>query len=162
MQRDTIMVGMAEVKFAKAPNQISCLGLGSCIGVCVYYAPLKIGGIAHVMLPSSSMVNHEPASPAKFADTAIPFLIDEMGKSGGVRAQLVFKLVGGAQMFSTNGSDERLSIGLQNIAAVEKVCDQMGLRIAAKILGGNTGKSIIFDLDTGIVQVRTLSESVFI
>ncbi len=157
------MVGMAEIKTAKAPNKISCLGLGSCIGVCVYYAPLKIGGIAHIMLPSITMVRDDlAANPAKFADTAIPLLIGEIEKMGGQRGQLVFKIVGGAQMFTTNCPDERLSIGLKNIAAVEAVCDKMGYKIVAKVVGGNTGKSVILDLNNGIVQVRTLSESVFI
>lgn len=154
---------MAEIKVAKAPNQISCLGLGSCIGVCAYNAPLKIGGIAHIMLPSISLVRDESAAnPAKFADTAIPLLVEKIEKLGGERKQLVIKIAGGAQMFASSCPDERLSIGLKNIAAVEAVCDKMGYRIAAKVVGGNTGKSVILDLNNGIVQVRTLSESVFI
>lgn len=157
------MVGMAEIKVAKAPNQVSCLGLGSCIGVCAYYAPLKIGGIAHIMLPSSAMARDgSAANPAKFADTAIPLLIGEIEKLGGERDRLVFKIAGGAQMFSTSCSDDRLSIGLKNIAAVEAVCDKMGYKIMAKVVGGNTGKSVILDLNNGIVLVRTLSEKVFI
>lgn len=163
MQPETIIAGMAEIKVAKAPNKISCLGLGSCIGVCAYYAPLKIGGIAHIMLPSIALVQDESAAnPAKFADTAIPLLVDEIVKLGGEREQLVFKIAGGAQMFATSYSDERLSIGLKNISAVEAVCDKMGYKIAAKVVGGNTGKSVILDLNNGIVQVRTLSESVYI
>lgn len=157
------MVGMAEIKVAKAPSQISCLGLGSCIGVCAYYAPLKIGGIAHIMLPSSAMVRDEyAANPAKFADTAIPLLVAGMEKLGGERGQFVLKIAGGAQMFATSCPDDRLSIGLKNIAAVEAVCDKMGYKIVAKVVGGNTGKSVILDLNNGIVQVRTLSESIFI
>ena len=162
-QPETIIVGMAEIKVSKAPNQISCLGLGSCIGVCAYYAPLKIGGIAHIMLPSIALVRDESAAnPAKFADTAFPLLVDEMVKSGCERGQLVIKIAGGAQMFATSYADERLSIGLKNIAAVEAICNQMGYKITAKVVGGNAGKSVILDLNNGIVQVRTLSESVYI
>jgi chemotaxis protein CheD len=163
MQHDTITVGMAEIKVAKAPNQLTCLGLGSCVGVCAYYAPLKLGGIAHIMLPASSMVRDESAAnPAKFADTAIPLLIDEIERQGGEREKLVIKIAGGAQMFATSCPDERLSVGLKNIAAVESVCDKMGYKIVARLVGGNTGKSVILDLNNGVLQVRTLSESVFI
>jgi chemotaxis protein CheD len=159
MQQEIIMVGMAELKVGKAPGQILSLGLGSCIGVCAYYAPKKIGGMAHIMLPSSSMVKDGSLNPGKFADTAIPLLIAEIEKLGGEKSQLVIKIIGGAQMFLGNSPDDRVSIGPQNITAVEAVCEKIGLRVAAKSVGGTAGKSVTLDLDTGKVEVRTLSES---
>jgi chemotaxis protein CheD len=159
MQPEIIMVGMTELKVGKAPGRILSLGLGSCIGVCAYYAPDKIGGMAHIMLPSSSMVNNGALNPGKFADTAIPFLIAEIEKLGGEKNRLVIKLIGGAQMFLGNGPEDRVSIGPKNISAVEEVCKKMGLQVAAKSVGGTVGKSVTLDLDTGKVEVRTLFEN---
>ncbi len=162
MQQEIITVGMAELKVRKAPGQIVSLGLGSCIGVCVYYAPKKIGGMAHIMLPSSSMFMDGTPNPGKFADTAIPLLIEEIVKLGGEKNGLVVKIIGGAQMFQSNSAAARISIVLQNIIAVERICKKMELYIAAKSVGGSAGKSVIFDLDTGKVIVRTLSENLIL
>lgn len=160
-----IRVGMAELKVAKAPGRIITLGLGSCIGVCVYDTRTHIGGMAHIMLPTSSMAPTaatESVNPAKFADTAVPLLIQEMEKLGAGREGLIVKIVGGAQMFCGNGYEDHICIGNKNIIAVETVCQQLGLFVSSRSVGGNSGKSVFLDLDTGEVQVRTLNEYIMI
>ena len=42
---DVIKVGMADLNIAKAPNSLTTLGLGSCIGLTLYDPVAKIGGI---------------------------------------------------------------------------------------------------------------------
>mgnify|MGYP000210850203 CR=1 FL=1 len=41
---EVIKVGMADLKTAKAPNTLTTLGLGSCIGLTLYDPVTKIGG----------------------------------------------------------------------------------------------------------------------
>ena len=162
MSKEIVLVGMAELKIGKAPGQISSLGLGSCIGICAYYPPFKVGGISHIMLPSSKMVIDGPIKPEKFADTAVPLLVSEMEKLGANKNLLIIKIVGGAEMFLLHGQDDHLRIGIKNISAVEEACEELGLKIVAKSVGGNSGKSVILDLDSGDLRVRTLSESVLL
>ena len=67
---EVIKVGMADLNICKAPNIITTLGLGSCIGL-VFYDPIsKVGGMVHYMLPDSTQVRNN-GNIAKFADTGI-------------------------------------------------------------------------------------------
>ena len=52
----TIKVGMADLNICKAPDMITTLGLGSCIGIAVYDPVTKIGGLAHIMLQDSNQM----------------------------------------------------------------------------------------------------------
>ena len=77
----TIKVGMADLKICKAPDMVTTLGLGSCIGIAMYDPVLKIGGLAHIMLPDSTqMRNH--SNIAKFADTGIEELLRQLIRAG--------------------------------------------------------------------------------
>ena len=78
---DNIIVGIADYKVTKSPNKLVTLGLGSCIGICIYDTQNKIGGLAHIMLPCMP-ANNENAlkSPSKYANTAIPLMIEEIIK----------------------------------------------------------------------------------
>ena len=154
---EPIRIGMAESAVAKAPGEISTLGLGSCIGFCAYDSKMKVGGMVHIMLPASTMAVETSINSAKFADTAIPELIAAMEKLGAKREQIVIKIVGGAVMFNVC-QDERLSVGSKNIQAVEATCQKLGLAISARSIGGHAGKSVFLNLDTGEVQIRTLNE----
>jgi len=48
-----IKVGMADLNVATNPEVLTTLGLGSCVGVCLYDSINKIAGMAHIMLPYS-------------------------------------------------------------------------------------------------------------
>ncbi len=152
---EAIRVGMGEYAIARAPGQLVSLGLGSCVCVIFYDPALKLGGMVHIMLPSSKAYRGGEINPAKFADTAIPFMVAEMEKNGASKDRLVVKVIGGAQMFSTLEKN-RETIGLRNIAAVEEALQQAGLTITAQSVGGTAGKSVCFDLETGEVRIRTV------
>ncbi len=158
---EIIKVGMAELKVAKAPGKIAALGLGSCVAICAYDPVLKVGGIAHVMLPASSMVPGDK-NRAKFGDTAVLFLLEEIVKLGAVPNRLDIKLVGGAEMFGHEIRNERLKIGERNLQVIEEACQKSGLKISGRCVGGNYGKSVTIDLANGEVQVRTIDGAVSI
>ena len=151
---EVIRVGMGEYAIAHAPGEVVTLGLGSCVGLCMYDPVLKLGALAHVMLPDSKVAK-DMANPAKFADTAVPFLLREMSKMGAEKDRLVVKIAGGAQMFSAAGSS-RESVGPRNVAAVEQALARAGLSVSAKSVGGSSGKSIGLNLETGQLELRTL------
>ena len=63
-----IKVGMADLKICKAPDALTTIGLGSCIGIALYDPSTKISGLAHIMLPDSKSIRNN-SNIAKFADT---------------------------------------------------------------------------------------------
>lgn len=152
---EVIRVGMAELKVGKAPDKIVTLGLGSCVGVCAYDATPKVGGIVHIMLPDSSLAV-EPINPAKFADTGIPLLVQELEQLGAILNRIIIKIIGGAEMFSIASQETYLGVGERNILAVEETCRKSNLEISAKSTGGHTGKSVTFDLDTGVIEIKSM------
>ena len=72
-----IKVGMADLNVCKAPDGLTTLGLGSCIGLTLYDPVTKIGGMVHYMLPDSTKVSNN-SNKAKFADTGIEELLKKV------------------------------------------------------------------------------------
>ena len=64
------------MNIVKAPDLIRTSGLGSCVGVIIYDSLMKIAGLAHVMLPDSSLAKMTiQLILAKYADTAVVELV---------------------------------------------------------------------------------------
>lgn len=146
---------MADFKIASAPDKLMTAGLGSCIGICVLDKKSKIAGLAHIMLPSSTQAK-SVQNRAKFADTAIEDLLQEMKKQGARTNALVAKIAGGAQMFKFSGESDILKIGERNAIAVKENLKQQGIRLLASDVGGNYGRTITFDAETGELFIRTI------
>ena len=63
--------------------------LGSCVGLVLYERRLKIGGLAHIVLPKAPAGRCD--TPGKFVDTAVPALIRKMeGLAGGASLTVPF------------------------------------------------------------------------
>ncbi|GAB7388241.1 chemoreceptor glutamine deamidase CheD [Bacillaceae bacterium] len=154
-----ITVGMADLKVTQSPNRLRTTGLGSCVGVVLYDERLKIAGMAHVMLPSSSL-SKGVLNVAKYADTAIPQLIAEMKKMGSRQKDLIAKLAGGAQMFSFSGGADLLRIGPRNVEACKTMLQKALIPIVFEDTGGNHGRTIEMDAQTGILTIRTVNRGV--
>lgn len=150
-----IRVGMAEAEACRAPGTLITCGLGSCVGVTLYDPIAKVGGMCHVMLPDSTQAR-VTENRAKFADTAIPDMLARLQGLGGRRERLVVKVAGGAQMFSFGKTDDRFAIGRRNAEAVRQALDQAGLRVHAEDTGGNHGRTMILDVSSGKVTIRTI------
>src|SRR4030042_1090799 len=138
-ERELYVVGMGELVVTDSPDAVlSCIGLGSCIAVCAYDSQEKIGGMAHIVLPHNTGLNG--VNPAKFADTAVPLLINEMIKKGGIRSRLIVKIAGGAQMTLAPGLRDTFKTGERNIAQVLLVLQRERIKPAAADTGGEMGR----------------------
>ncbi len=145
---------MADLKVVRSPDKLMTAGLGSCIGICLIDKTAKVGGMAHIMLPSSQQARNAQ-NRAKFADTAIDDLIENMEKLGASRKRMIAKIAGGAQMFKLGNSDI-MKIGARNSCAVIEVLNQKNIRILAQDTGGNHGRTIVFDSFSGELLIRTI------
>ena len=149
-----IVVGMADLKVAKSPDILTTLGLGSCVGITLYDKLKKIGGLAHVMLPTYK--GYEGQNIAKFADSAIIELVNQLSRIGAARTQLVAKLAGGAHMFGRTQSNDMLKIGERNAAASLAILKQLGIPVQANDTGGSHGRTIELYIDTGALKIRSV------
>ena len=117
-----IKVGMADLKLCKAPDAITTLGLGSCVGIAIRDPVTKVGGLAHIMLPDSTQFSGTVNIP-KYADTGAKELVRLIVENGGNRSRLVAKIAGGAQMFQFQSKNDMTAVGQRNVEAVKKVCN---------------------------------------
>lgn len=156
---ETIKVGMADMKICRTPDKLTTLGLGSCVGVVIYDPITKISGMVHVMLPDSTKIRNN-SNIAKFADTGIVALVDDMVKNGAARERLVAKIAGGAKMFATNackGSDI-MNVGIRNVEATKEILSQLKINILAEDTGLNYGRTIVFDSVSGELVIRAVGK----
>ena len=145
--RTCATVEMGRIAVARDPESLTAI-LGSCVGVTLYHPRSRIGAMAHVVLPESRGGN---ALPGKFADAAIPHMIQEIEKAGGSRTGLVAKITGGACMF---GGEGPLRIGQANADAVRKALDGAGIRILAADIGGSKGRRVVFNAGNGELTIE--------
>lgn len=146
---------MADYNICKAPDAITTLGLGSCVGVAIYDSTRKIAGLAHVMLPDSRLVRNN-SNIAKFADTGIVACVDMMLKNGASRIGLTAKIAGGAQMFAFGSNNDMLRIGERNVEATKRKLRELGIRILAEDTGKNYGRTIEFYPETGELLIKAV------
>jgi len=148
-----IVIGMADYAVTRSPEKLTTLGLGSCVGIALYDPVTKIGGLLHIMLPTIENARFTD-NCAKFADSGIPYLVEEMISIGAVRRRLVAKIAGGAKMFSFN-SDANLNIGERNIQATKIVLSEMKVPIISEDVGKNYGRTVVLDTDTGVYYIKS-------
>jgi len=150
-----ISVGMADYKTARSPEILMTAGLGSCIGICIHDPFSKIGGMAHIMLPTAAI--SLGGNPGKYADTALELLLKEITGMGANRARLKAKIAGGAQMFSFPGKTAVLKIGERNAEAVRQELKKHGIPLLIADVGGSFGRTIYFNVGTGELRIRTIN-----
>jgi chemotaxis protein CheD len=153
-------VGQSDSHHLVAPS------LGSCVAVCLYEPRQRIGGMAHVVLPSRKIhlnqtaVLHDNVSRARYGDEAIELLISEIIQlAGHTDLSLTAKLIGGAQMFKGDLKKKNfILIGESNVEVLKKELNKWNVPIVRSDVGGNCGRTVIFDISNGQVLVRRIGE----
>jgi len=146
---ETRMIGMGQMLISPTPAILTAV-LGSCVGVAIHCPRLRLGGLAHVVLPRSS---GQASWPGKFADVAIPAMIEELEKLGAPRTSLVAKIAGGACMFGNGGP---LRIGATNVEAVLQTLDQARIPLLGQDVGGNKGRRVRLHSADGVMVVEMM------
>jgi chemotaxis protein CheD len=152
---DLIKVGMADLNCTISPGILTTLGLGSCVGVCLYDKSNKVSGMVHIMLPNSLQIKNN-SNAAKFADTGIVKLLEDMQKLGANKNRIVSKIAGGSQMFNFNDSSDIMRIGFRNVTATKEVLKSLNIPIIAEDTGGSYGRTIELYSETGMLLIKTI------
>jgi chemotaxis protein CheD len=148
-------VRMAELIVARAPTCLEAVGLGSCVAVALYDPLVRIGGMAHVLLPAPPPGTSEPVA-GRYAETAVPLLVARMEEAGADRGRLVARLAGGGAMFAALGAPGTIHMGDRNVLAVREALSAAGVPISGEWVGGEFGRSLVFDLASGRLEVSSV------
>jgi chemotaxis protein CheD len=152
-----IKVGMADLNVCKAPEALTTLGLGSCIGACIYDPVNKIAGMVHYMLPDSTrIINNQ--NIAKFGDTGIAETVRRMEELGAKRQFMVAKIAGGAKMFAIRAESNlsNLNVGDNNIESAKIHLAALGIKLIAEDTGLNYGRTIEFFAEDGSLKIKSV------
>jgi chemotaxis protein CheD len=153
-----VRVKVADYAVRRGDLVLATIGLGSCVAIALYDGETQIGGLAHILLPSQSM-SRETANPAKFPETIVPLMLEEMRALGaGPTARISAKIVGGASMFSQLVVGSGVNVGERNIAATREVLAELGVPLIAEDTGLDYGRSVYFHLADGRIEVRSLKK----
>ncbi|MDX1921117.1 MAG: chemotaxis protein CheD [Candidatus Caenarcaniphilales bacterium] len=157
-------------------HELVAPSLGSCIALCLYDKSKKIGGMAHVVLPSrilrdirSSNFHGETYPSAKYADEVIMLILNEMIRQvGHSELSLEAKMAGGSQMFVGAQKRKTLNevdkkgfplIGRSNAEVLKKELAKFNIPLLGSDLGGNWGRTVSFRVDTGVVSIRRIGSN---
>ncbi len=154
---EVIKVGMADLAVCSGDDAVTTLGLGSCIGIAIRDPGTGIGGLVHIMLPSSTEIRNNSNRP-KFADTGIEDLVDAIIKKGGNRNRLEAKIAGGAQMFASSSKSDTIRVGERNAMASKEKLSEMHIPLLAEDTGKTYGRTVIFYPKTGDYVIRSIGQ----
>jgi chemotaxis protein CheD len=153
-----VRVKVADYAVGRGPQVITTIGLGSCVAIALYDRDTQIGALAHILLPNQAM-SRETSNPAKFPDTIVPVMLEEMRALGTRHARVCAKIVGGASMFgqlvNTGGG---INVGDRNVVATREALAASGVPIVAEDTGLDYGRSVFFHLADGRLEVRSLKK----
>ena len=148
-----LTVGIADMKLSKSSDLLVTYALGSCIGVCLYDAAIRLGALLHIMLPLNMETGR--TSPFKYADTGIRETLRQMEAQGAARARVTAKIAGGARMFDIGGAGGLGNIGQRNIESVYLTLKREGIRLLAQDVGGTAARTLLFDTATGLGSIHS-------
>jgi chemotaxis protein CheD len=146
-----IKIGELAVSKDKALTTI----VGSCIACCIYDDKNKVIGIAHIMLPENKSSSDNNNLKAKYADTAIKNLLDELVNHGADIRNLKAKIVGGSSIFVNENDTDMFNIGKRNADKVKKLLIDNNVKIISEDIGGRNGRNVIFDPNTFSVKIKS-------
>lgn len=153
-----VRVKVADYAVRQGQQVIATIGLGSCVAIALYDRESRIGGLAHILLPTPAM-SRETDNPAKFPETIIPVMLQEM-RGLGMRstASVSAKLAGGASMFGALIGNSGINVGERNVLATREVLAQAGIPIVGEDTGLDYGRSVYFHVGDGRMEVRSLKK----
>jgi chemotaxis protein CheD len=153
-----VRVKVADYAVRRGDQVIATIGLGSCVAIALYDRATRTGGLAHILLPNQAM-SRETANPAKFPETIVPLMLEEMRALGaGPAARISAKIVGGASMFGQLVAGSGINVGERNVAATREVLAAAGVSIVGEDTGLDYGRSVYFHLADGRLEVRSLKK----
>ncbi len=139
-----------------SPGEVLCLAdstmvttvLGSCVSVTLWDKDRRIGGLNHFVLPRGG-------TSSRYGDTAMLELLEGVLELGAHLRSLEAKVFGGAAVLPVGGEG---TVGTANVAFALGELARRGIPVAGRHTGGERGRVLMFNTETGEAFVRWLAE----
>ena len=139
---NTVDIDTGEIRVSSDPVILQAIALGSCVALTVYERNLKIGGLAHIMLPGKS---HLSNNNTKYAKDAIKALLDSVKMLGADISNLEISMIGGANVLQDGDIPDKV------IESVLGYLKESHLKLNRMRVGGIERRSAYLDIISGEV-----------
>lgn len=148
-------VGVADMKLSGDPEDLIVThALGSCLGITAYDPVAKVGGMLHVMMPEGRMnAEKAQANPFMFVDSGVPVFFRRLYDAGAVKARMIIKVAGGANVNSVD--NDRFQIGKRNYIILKKLLWKNSVLIDAEDVGGSQARTMYLEIGGGRVWLSS-------
>ena len=153
-------VRVADLVTGQGHGVLTALGLGSCVAIVLWDPTTKSGGMAHVLLPSPPPRIAGLHVPARYAQSAVPALLDAVLQLGASRGTITARIAGGASMFTNLVAPGLIHTGERNVLATREALHTHAIPMTGEWVGGDFGRTLVFDLSTGRVTASSVRHGV--
>lgn len=151
-----IVVRVADLNVGGEDDVLVTVGLGSCVAIALHDPSARVGGLAHILLPSPAL-SRSTDNAAKFPQSAIPRLLELMTARGASSKRVVARIVGGASMFASLAPSGTIQMGERNVVATRQALNASGLPLVAEAVGGDFGRTVRLFVGDGRLEVSSVA-----
>lgn len=154
-----VVVRVADLRIGVADDILITVGLGSCVAILLYDAKARVGGLAHILLPTPAL-SRVDGNPAKFPQSAVPRLIELMVADGASAGRITGRLAGGASMFAALAPHGTIQMGERNLVSARQALNSHDVPVLGEAVGGDFGRTVRMQVSDGRVEVITVAHGV--
>jgi chemotaxis protein CheD len=154
-----LVVKVADLRSGLGNDTLVTVGLGSCVAIMLHDPEARVGGLAHILLPSPALSRRD-SNPAKVPQTAIPRLMELMLAEGAKPQRITARLAGGASMFAALAPPGTIHMGERNLVAARQVLTTHGVPLVGESVGGDFGRTVRLRVCDGRVEVSTVAHGI--
>jgi chemotaxis protein CheD len=159
VSRPDIVVRVADLQIGSGEDVLITIGLGSCVAILLHDRTARIGGLAHVLLPSPALSRRD-SNAAKFPQTAVPRLLELMAQRGASPRRIIGRLAGGASMFASLAPPGTIQMGERNLVASRQALNSHGIPLVGEAVGGDFGRTVRLRVADGQVEVCSVAHGI--
>jgi chemotaxis protein CheD len=151
-----LIVRVADLKVGGGEDTLVTVGLGSCVAIILYDPNVRVGGLAHVLLPSPALSRRE-VNPAKSAQTAVPLLLEQMARLGASPRRITARIAGGASMFAALSAPGTINMGERNVVSSRNALMTHAIPLIGQDVGADYGRTVRFRVADGRVDISSVA-----
>ena len=132
-------------------DELVTYSLASCLAVVIYDPVIRVGGMAHIMLPDSRIEQKRVIeNPFKYVDTGVPLLFKAAYSLGAKKSRLIVKAAGCGRVLNDSNL---FNIGKRNEIALRKLLWKNNVLLSATDFGENKSRTLRLRILDGNLQV---------
>lgn len=154
-----LLVRVADLNVGGENDTLLTIGLGSCVAIVLHDPAVRVGGLAHILLPSLGLSRRQ-MSPGKCPQTAVPALLERMAQRGARPRRITARITGGASMFGALAPPGTVQMGERNVVASREALRTAGLPLVGEDVGADYGRTVRVHAADGRMEISSVMHGI--